>query len=70
MNDIYQISVGKIYYTKNNKIPVYVTGFSKHAMDCSVSMVHYINLKPTQDNPLHTKWVIEESIFLKRFLEI
>lgn len=41
----------------------------RHAQDCSIAMVVYIALEPTFDSPAGSKWVLEESIFLKRFTE-
>ena len=41
----------------------------RHAQDCSIPMVVYTNLEPTVDSETGTIWVMEESLFLKRFYE-
>lgn len=41
----------------------------RHAQDCSIAMVVYVALEPTFDSPEGSRWVLEESLFLKRFTE-
>lgn len=64
---ILEIEQHQIYQSKSRKVLVRVTGFSKHGMDCSIAMVHYTNLVPTEDYPADTSWVMDESMFLRRF---
>lgn len=62
------IEVGAIYKTKSGCRAV-VTGKSRHGQDCSVQMVEYTTIDPTSDHPAGSKWVMEETLFLKRMYE-
>lgn len=46
-----------------------VKEIAAHAQDCSIAMVVYVNLEPTFDAAPGKTWVLEETIFLKRFNE-
>lgn len=65
---IYEIEIGEIYYTTHNKRPFKVIDFSRHGQDCSIQLVHYVNLLPTSDYPPNTKWTVEYNYFLDNFL--
>ncbi|QAX96241.1 hypothetical protein [Vibrio phage vB_VmeM-Yong XC32] len=58
-----------VVYLSPTGIRFVVTDFAWHAQDCSIRMVNYTNIEPTHDKPAFTKWVIEESLFLKQFSE-
>lgn len=64
---ILEIELHQIYQSKSRKVLVRVTGFSRHGMDCSITMIHYTNLVPTEDYPAYTNWTMDESMFLRRF---
>lgn len=51
----------------NSGVHFRVTGSCKYALNCEVAMVTYVNIDPTYDSPIGTSWVLEESIFRKRF---
>lgn len=63
---IFEVEKGLRYRSRSGYL-MEVTGFSRHAQDCSVTMVHYINLEPTFDYPSGQPWVMEESLFLRLF---
>jgi hypothetical protein len=65
--EILEIELDQYYQSKSRKVLVRVTGFSRHGMDCSIQMIHYVNVFPTEDYPTGTNWVIDESMFLRRF---
>lgn len=64
---IYEIEVGKTYYSKSGK-PFRVLSVARHAQDCTIPMIVFENLVAT-DWPAGTHWVLEESLFLKTFTE-
>lgn len=66
---IYEVELNREYVSNSTRTKVKVLGFCKHAQDCSVGMVRFTNLSATVDAPAGTEWVLEESIFLKRFKE-
>ena len=61
-----EVEVGKRYLSTSGYL-FEVKGLAAHAQDCSITMVIYVNLEPTFDAPSGRTWVLEESIFLKRF---
>lgn len=67
MNEIYEVKVNTKYKSSNNIFEV--LGFCQHGQDCSIRMILYTNLTTT-DYPPNTKWVLEESLFIKKFKEL
>lgn len=68
-NPIYEVEAEKVYISESGFL-FRVLGKARHGQDCSEMMIHYTNLEPTADMPAGEKWVIAESIFLKRFYEV
>jgi hypothetical protein len=66
---IYEIEDNQTYISESGFL-FRVLGKARHGQDCSEMMIHYTNLEPTADMPAGEKWVIAESIFLKRFYEV
>ena len=65
---ICEIEENKIYKSlSNTKFKVLYK--AKHAQDCSITMIVYTNIEDTFDSKIGIIWVIEESLFLKRFTE-
>lgn len=62
---IEEIEVDETYYSKSG-LPFKVLHMARHAQDCSLAMVVYVNLEPTIDAPVNTIWVLSESMFLSR----
>jgi hypothetical protein len=67
MNEIYEVEEGRSYVSKRTKTLVLVKSIARHAQDCSRPMVVYTNLKPTDDSPAGTVWVLDYDMFLNRF---
>lgn len=65
----YEVKDGVVYKSKRSGIPFRVKEIARHAQDCSIEMVVYQNCVTTEDYPPFTTWVIEMSLFLKRFDE-
>lgn len=65
-DSIYEVQEGVTYISRNG-YRCQVLMLAQHAQDCSVGMVVYVNLDPTFDSPVGRKWVMTESLFLKRF---
>lgn len=42
----------------------------RYGFNCSVSMISYTNLEPTDDAPAGTVWFLEEDFFIKKFTEV
>lgn len=61
--------MGEVYYSPNAKVPMEVTGRHWYANDCSVPFITFINLEATYDKPVGHSWVLEESQFLRKYLE-
>ena len=62
------ITIGEKYCSSSGWV-FEVIDIVRHAQDCSITMVVYIALEPTFDSPEGSRWVLEESLFLKRFTE-
>ena len=56
-------------YLSGSGIKFKVLHLAKHAQDCSIPMVVFSNLEPTKDYGVGSIWVIEESLFMKKFSE-
>lgn len=65
---IYELIVGETYLSPGGR-KFKVLHLAKHGQNCSLPMVVYTNLEPT-DYPPGEVWVIEESLFLKTFREL
>ena len=65
---IEEIELGAVYFSPSG-LPFKVTGRSWYGYNCSVPMINYTNLLPTKDKPTGHRWVIEESTFLKTFID-
>lgn len=63
------LAVGQVHYSQNSKTPFKIVKLSKHGQDCSIRMVTYQALKPTWDSPAGTEFTVEESHYLRTFLE-
>lgn len=65
---IREVEIGKSYFSPRGT-EVIVRGRSWYGNNCSIAMIEYVTPKPTKDKPAGHKWVLEESLFLKLFLE-
>ena len=66
---IKEVVEGRVYFSYNVKVPFEVKHRARHAQDCSISMIIFVNLEDTFDTKKGTMWTIQESLFLKTFLE-
>ena len=67
--DILEVEIGEIYFSKKSKRPFKVIYKAHHGQDCSIPMVVYVNLERTSDKDAGTIWCIEESMFIRTFLK-
>jgi hypothetical protein len=65
---ISEVEIGKTYKSKSG-FTFLVTNIAKHGQCCDVPMIVYISVSDTLDSKSGQVWVIEESIFIKRFFE-
>lgn len=65
---IIEVEIGETYFSGSG-LPFTVRGRSWYGLNCSVPFIEYTNTLPTKDKPAGHKWVLEESIFIKRFNE-
>lgn len=63
---IEEVEVDVIYISRTGREFI-VCDIGRHTQDCSITIIHYKNLKPTDDAPEMTSWFITESLFLKLF---
>lgn len=66
---IAEIEIDQVYYSPNSKIPMKVEGRYWYGNNCEISFIAYTNLEPTYDKPIGHKWMLEESSFIKTFLD-
>lgn len=63
---IKEVEIGKRYLSYSGR-PFVVAGFMRYALNCSVNVVRYQNLLPTDDAEALSDWCVEESVFLRTF---
>lgn len=63
-----QLTNGSVIYSHKGLRPFRVTGFCKYALDCSITMVKFVNIEDTADTPAGQEWVLDESTVIKMFL--
>ena len=66
---IYEIEVGRTYYSPSGLPFKVLRKGVKYALDCSVFMVVFTNLVPTHDRPGGEEWVLDELLFMKIYRE-
>lgn len=64
-----QLEFGSRIYSHKGGRPFVVMGFCKYALDCSVTMVKFVNVEDTDDTPAGQEWVLDLSTVLKMFVE-
>jgi hypothetical protein len=69
MNPIYELEVGKSYYSHSGQEFKLIKKGVKYALDCSIHMVVFTNIKATHDRPAGEEWVLDEKLFMKTFKE-
>lgn len=62
-----ELEVGLKVYTYRTDRPFVISGFSRYALNCTIQMIHFNNLLPTDDAPVGQTWTLEEDIFRKQF---
>jgi len=62
-----EIERGLKVYTYRTDRPFVIEGIGRYALNCSVNIVTYLNIHPTDDAAPFTRWHLEEDLFLKMF---
>lgn len=63
------LKFGDLIYSHKGGRPFVVMGFCKYALDCSITMVKFVNVKATADTPPGQEWVLDLSTVLKMFVK-
>lgn len=66
---IFEIEVGRTYYSPSGLPFKVLRKGVKYALDCSHHMVVFTNLTATHDRPAGEEWVLDESLFMKIYRE-
>lgn len=65
---ISEVTIGTTYFSRGGT-EVYVRGRSWYGSNCSIAMIEYTTPNATADKNAGHRWVLEESLFLKKFFE-